>query len=502
MDSTPASHHQSRANNHIHKPSWEIVSCPSSSPSAPFTPPKASKLSANSPIFVPLQSARFLPESAEFSTALECLSIDTCIPTSYNNSLSHLEHGTEDDKAQQAQVDLKGVLPRSPSTRSASPSVCSTSSACSDSSDEFTLDEHSDSQGEPDSPEDHEQHHDSEQTNVKRDDPPSTNPKVCDNATIESVRPLTVEDKADNSSEGCDQLIIGPRHLHHISYFDTCVFEKTATPPAASLALIKTFAGKPAFDIYNLPRLVMVRNAMHHIDPIIYNGPQEHLYKLWGSKLQEAVTGHCTKAYQPVGSWMHDSYTPEEDVPVIDPELYLSTEVALNSIACHDFLDYAAYEWRDIEECEALLRPRKRKPWRNNRLKRPLPKSRLAQCWGPGEEDSPVEQEQPRSDWKDRLAALNSWNEPLGDWADEVVNEVLVDEVIRECPAQQESQLDWKAKLAALDEWEDPLEDWTDEVADEVVVEPRSHRLASTLKGQGDSRFKPWLTGPWRQVNK
>lgn len=498
MDSKAASHLQSRANNHIYKPSWGIVSCPSSSPSAPVTPPKASKLSANSPIFVPLQNHRFLPESAELSTALDCLSIETCIPNFHNNSLSHLEHGTEDDKAQQAQVDLKGVLPRSPSTRSASPSVCSTSSACSDCSDESTPDEYSDSQEEPDSPEEHERHNNSEQANVKRDDSPCTNPEVCDNATIESVRPLIVEDKADNSSEGCDDLIFGPPHFHHISYFDTCVFEKTATPPAASLALIKTFAGKPGFDIYNLPRLVMVRNAMHHIDPVIYNGPQEHLYTLWGSKLQEAVTGYCTKAYQPVGSWMHDSYKPEEDVPVIDPELYSSTEVALNSIACHDFLDYAAYEWRDFEECEALLRPRNRKLRRNKQLKRPLPKSRLAECWGPGEEYSPVEQEQPRSEWKDRLAALNSWNEPLGDWADEVANEVLVEE----CRVQQQSQPDWKAKLAAFDEWEDPLEDWTDEVADEDVVEPRSHRLASTLKGHGDSRLKPWLTGPWRHVNK
>ncbi|RVX74159.1 hypothetical protein B0A52_01991 [Exophiala mesophila] len=378
--------------------------------------------------------------------------------------------------------------------RSASPS------AYSNSSYEPTIDERTDSPEEPDAPDNHERRYGSANgqhasTKVEQDDFSSTNIDSCDKAAMGSARPLTAK------SNVCDHLISGRRDFHHLSYFNTYVMQKTATPPAVSLALIKTNAGKPGMDEdIHLIRLAMARNAMGYIDPVIYNGPKEHLYTLWGTKLQEAVTGYCRKLYRPVGSWMHDSYKPDEDVPVIARELYSSTEVVLNSVVKrHNFLVCATHEWQNRDDYKAFLRPRKRKLERdeNWQLKYPLPKSRLSECWNAAEDDLPIEQEQPGDDWRDRVAALDGRNKPLNDWAGEVKNEVL-----DEYPAQQERQSDWKAKLAVLDEWKGSLENWADEVADGDDVEPRSQPRPSRLNGQDDRRLEPWLTGPWRKVNK
>ncbi|KAF7513045.1 hypothetical protein GJ744_011311 [Endocarpon pusillum] len=115
------------------------------------------------------------------------------------------------------------------------------------------------------------------------------------------------------------------KKIHHFNFLGEGVTHKTTTPPAVSLLVAVTGAkagfasqwGSSETEIPDPHGYAMMRNAMRHIDPVIYRGSAEILY-LRGSRLREAAMGLCENFYSQHGNWWSDTYGEQEDRPELD----------------------------------------------------------------------------------------------------------------------------------------------------------------------------------------
>ncbi|MCJ1378490.1 hypothetical protein MMC17_001589 [Xylographa soralifera] len=104
-------------------------------------------------------------------------------------------------------------------------------------------------------------------------------------------------------------------YFHHLNFHNQPVYHKSATPPEVSFWLIVTESNpKPRYSQF-CRELVIASQAGKLIDPVHYQGPEE-LLELEGNALRDAVTGYVDIAYQPLGTWGRDYYSPDEVVPV------------------------------------------------------------------------------------------------------------------------------------------------------------------------------------------
>ncbi|ERF70541.1 hypothetical protein EPUS_07962 [Endocarpon pusillum Z07020] len=115
------------------------------------------------------------------------------------------------------------------------------------------------------------------------------------------------------------------KNIHHFNFLGEGVTHKTTTPPAVSLLVAVTGAksgfvsqwGERGTEIPDPHGFAVMRNAMKHVDPVIYQGPAEILH-LRGSRLREAATGLCKNFYSQHGTWWSDTYGEHEDRPELD----------------------------------------------------------------------------------------------------------------------------------------------------------------------------------------
>jgi hypothetical protein len=112
------------------------------------------------------------------------------------------------------------------------------------------------------------------------------------------------------------------QNIHHFNLLGEGVLCKNATPPAVSL-FVSIYGAKAGFVTDKTATIstyghAIMKASMKLVDPVIYHGPQEHLYKLRGNALREAVTGLCEKYFSEHGTWREDEYEEDEDVPSLD----------------------------------------------------------------------------------------------------------------------------------------------------------------------------------------
>ncbi len=111
--------------------------------------------------------------------------------------------------------------------------------------------------------------------------------------------------------------------FHHINWLGMPVRRRTATTPAVSLCAILAMPKKEyTDDEINLCTSVLLRNAFHLVDPVLFNGDLNTLLNTLrassGTALQDAVIGACHKFYSERGWWQSEACQPDDDVPVID----------------------------------------------------------------------------------------------------------------------------------------------------------------------------------------
>ena len=108
--------------------------------------------------------------------------------------------------------------------------------------------------------------------------------------------------------------------VHHVNWIGEPVFSRTATTPAVSLCAILASAKKQNCDLeINLCTTVLLQNAFHVVDSILFNCDLDLLNRFSGSSLQNAVIGLCYMFYSEYGDWRRDKYyAPKDDIPVED----------------------------------------------------------------------------------------------------------------------------------------------------------------------------------------
>ena len=100
---------------------------------------------------------------------------------------------------------------------------------------------------------------------------------------------------------------------HHINWCGKAVFDRTATSLAVSLCVIVAPPKKEYFDIeINLCTTVLLHNAFHLSDPILFTGNFNVLNSCSGTKLQNAVIDSCHKFYNERGCWSCDEREAEK----------------------------------------------------------------------------------------------------------------------------------------------------------------------------------------------
>lgn len=108
--------------------------------------------------------------------------------------------------------------------------------------------------------------------------------------------------------------------IHHFNFFNRPVYHKSATKPATTIAILKSspkhFAVMDAKDL-RVP--ITVSSASRFLDPVRYTGKRAILDTLRGTQLENAVIGHCDKMYSSHGWWRYDTWSQEDDRPLLDP---------------------------------------------------------------------------------------------------------------------------------------------------------------------------------------
>ncbi|KAG9773134.1 hypothetical protein KCU88_g5890, partial [Aureobasidium melanogenum] len=97
--------------------------------------------------------------------------------------------------------------------------------------------------------------------------------------------------------------------IHHFSFFNQPVYDKSATKPATTIAVLKSspkhFATRT--DSRDLRVPITVWWASHFLDPVRYTGDPDTLDTLRGTALENAVLGQCDKLYTGSGWWLQVS---------------------------------------------------------------------------------------------------------------------------------------------------------------------------------------------------
>ncbi|EXJ94371.1 hypothetical protein A1O1_02765 [Capronia coronata CBS 617.96] len=108
--------------------------------------------------------------------------------------------------------------------------------------------------------------------------------------------------------------------VHHFSFFNDPVYHKSATKPATTIAVLKSSPKHFAMtDGRNLRIPITVSWASRFLDPVRYTGNPAVLDALRGTKLENAVIGHCDKLYTGNGWWLYDEWSRQEEQPLLDP---------------------------------------------------------------------------------------------------------------------------------------------------------------------------------------
>jgi hypothetical protein len=118
-------------------------------------------------------------------------------------------------------------------------------------------------------------------------------------------------------------------HLHHINWMGEAAMEPCHTSPEESLFVILT--GPKACLWESSREGVVLRQALRHIDPVIYDGDLEVLANNNGHTLLEAITGNTFPFYPAVGSWQYDDSIQEADrderlYDPMDPSMYVNNQ--------------------------------------------------------------------------------------------------------------------------------------------------------------------------------
>jgi hypothetical protein len=175
------------------------------------------------------------------------------------------------------------------------------------------------------------------------------------------------------------------RYVHHFNFFGRPVYTKSATTPAATLAILKASPRRLAMKYANTPNLrvpAIMKSATSLLDPVVYYGSTDLLDRLKGTALENAVIGRCTKVHSEFGGWSWDTWSPDEDCPVVDhldPNAYHQSWTFANGCAGGCFpsrVDILAAGTRENEDVD-----RARKAACLARIERGPVKSRLgASC--------------------------------------------------------------------------------------------------------------------------
>lgn len=108
--------------------------------------------------------------------------------------------------------------------------------------------------------------------------------------------------------------------VHHVNFFGRVVYTKSATTPAATIAILSSNSKWLAIKHpSNLRIPLLMSRASRLLDPVLYYGDPEILRKCRGSRLEEAVVGQCVKFYSEHGWWSWDRWADHEDRPNLDP---------------------------------------------------------------------------------------------------------------------------------------------------------------------------------------
>jgi hypothetical protein len=141
-------------------------------------------------------------------------------------------------------------------------------------------------------------------------------------AKIQSKSGLEIaKEAADTEWQRRSDVVARYLQIHHFNYLGDGVPCKNATPPAVSLVVAVTGAKAGFVSVQNgsadLHGYCVMRNAMKHVDPVIYHGPVDKL-DLRGEKLRKAVAEHCEKFCSGHGTWWAERYDENDDQPVLD----------------------------------------------------------------------------------------------------------------------------------------------------------------------------------------
>jgi hypothetical protein len=177
------------------------------------------------------------------------------------------------------------------------------------------------------------------------------------------------------------QLVRSAPTIHHFDWFGRPVFNRSATSPAESLAIILSKPKVPEFN-KSLRISSILHRASQYVDPVVVNlaGTDDNLLHLRGSELRHAATGRVHRYLSAHGWWLDDLQSHQ------DPDLDLDTgnvdHYVMSNIAVANGFTYGrvrtASDWfqahNRILKSRSKPRPRRRRP----HAYRPSP---LSQMW-------------------------------------------------------------------------------------------------------------------------
>lgn len=163
-------------------------------------------------------------------------------------------------------------------------------------------------------------------TSERRPHTPPTLPsevgRAAQPATIDVSRPQSLTSTSEMEQQ--QQLMMAMSGLndgmiHHINWCGNAVFNRTSTSPAVSLCVTVAPPKKEYFDFeINLCTSVLLRNAYHLVDPVLFTSDVNIFNDCSATELQNAVTDSCHKSYNDRGRWSSDDWEADEDIPVLD----------------------------------------------------------------------------------------------------------------------------------------------------------------------------------------
>ncbi|KAJ5094798.1 hypothetical protein N7456_010659 [Penicillium angulare] len=123
--------------------------------------------------------------------------------------------------------------------------------------------------------------------------------------------------------------------IHHFNWLGAGIFQRSATLPEESLAVIVADIKVPrAFDDYRVQAILS--RAYRYVDPVIVCLDDEvdsSILQLRGSELQRAAKDHCFKHYTSHGQWIFDNNEPshQNTLDIGDIDTYLNPRLIIGN---------------------------------------------------------------------------------------------------------------------------------------------------------------------------